>query len=273
MLNSRAVWLFHSDKCADCQASRIRKEKQPNHGGCCAGRVFLQSDVEEAVTDMYHTFRQHASAEFDVDLSGCPVSEESLLQGINSSASASGTSALAGDISDGGNAAVGSGAHSSSQEGAERSETFSRTQSLDPPSAAEQPDTEHEHDRGKEHHAAAQAATNSGGAEQELDDPSEVECYTKEAIEWQHTNPLVRPYCVVSLTGMLLIGRCYSVIFLTDALKCVPEEGLCHSLCLPSACRVFLQSGKFTLCRMAVWCSALCFNVFDNACSFTIIQT
>ncbi|KAK9909195.1 hypothetical protein WJX75_008585 [Coccomyxa subellipsoidea] len=32
------------------------------------GRVFLQSDVEEAVTDMYHTFRQHASAEFDVDL-------------------------------------------------------------------------------------------------------------------------------------------------------------------------------------------------------------
>ncbi|CAL8460862.1 g393 [Coccomyxa elongata] len=57
------------------------------------GRVFLQSDVVEACADMHHMFRQHGRAEFKVDLSGCPISEETLLNHLDRSASVSAPSA------------------------------------------------------------------------------------------------------------------------------------------------------------------------------------
>ena len=52
----------------------------------CSGRVFLQSDVEEAAASMHDEFREHASSEFQYDYREQPISEAELLQAINQTA-------------------------------------------------------------------------------------------------------------------------------------------------------------------------------------------
>lgn len=52
----------------------------------CTGRVFLQSDVEEAAASMHDEFREHASSEFKYDFRERPISEAELLQSISQTA-------------------------------------------------------------------------------------------------------------------------------------------------------------------------------------------
>jgi hypothetical protein len=57
-------------------------------GGCAAGRVFLQSDVEEAAASMHDEFRAHASQEFRYELREQPITEAELLGDISCASAA-----------------------------------------------------------------------------------------------------------------------------------------------------------------------------------------
>ncbi len=144
---------------------------------------------------MHHMFRQHGRAEFDVDLSGSVISEESLLQEIDISTCASCASAT--EISNSGldcASSAGNTSDYSSQEGAEPTGTSSITQSLDHQPADAQSDADPQHHRSSEAHASASISA----TDMELHEEADSEQMTMEPIEWQPVNSLVRPPTCVS---------------------------------------------------------------------------
>lgn len=156
---------------------------------CRTGRVFLQSDVEEAVTDMHHMFRQHGRGEFEVDLSGRPVREDTLLSNLDRSTSASAPSA---DIS-----VIRSAALSETGSEAPAAGTSSRA---DAESEAGTPESWHMHSAPAQHapedsSEAASSLTSAATIECEPDeDAGSAPAAMQEPIDWLDANPLVWPW-------------------------------------------------------------------------------
>ncbi|BDA41833.1 probable tRNA (guanine-N(7)-)-methyltransferase at N-terminal half [Coccomyxa sp. Obi] len=156
------------------------------------GRVFLQSDVEEAVTDMHHMFRLHGRAEFEVDLSGCPISEETLLNGLDRSFSASAPSA---DISTFGSAAF----NETSSEAAAAQTSSSADADADAESEAGMLESSHLDPAAAQHaeedgSEAAISGTSAARTEWEPDEDAGCEpALMHEPIKWLDANPLGVP--------------------------------------------------------------------------------
>ncbi len=138
---------------------------------------------------MHHMFRQHGRAEFEVDLSGCPISEETLLNHLDRSASVSAPSA---DISairsaafdEPGSEAAAAQPSSSADADVESGAGILEISHLD--SAAAQ----HAEEDSIE---AALSGAYSAKTEWEPDEDAEMQ----EPIEWLDANPLVCPWLLM----------------------------------------------------------------------------
>lgn len=147
------------------------------------GRVFLQSDVEEAVTDMHHMFRQHGRADFEVDLSGCTISEEPLLRTLDRSASSPAPSA---DISRIGSAAF--------DETSSKAATAQTSRSAEADAGMSHLDSAAAQHADLENSEAAFPGTSAARAEWQPNEDAGCEpTEMQEPIEWLDANPLGIP--------------------------------------------------------------------------------
>lgn len=231
---------------------------------CRTGRVFLQSDVEEAATDMFHMFRQHGRADFEIDLSGCPITEETLLRNLDRSVLASAPSA---DISAIGSAAFNqtgseaAAAQASSSADADAGLEAGMLKSSAVQSAAGQQAEEDSRE-------AAFSGTSAARIEWEPDVDTECEpAVMQEPIEWLDANPLVWLWLLVlNVQSSMQDGQ----RILSVQVQTHESKGFLLSL-LPLR-RGFQQREKFTLYKTAAAYTALCSYAFDRDLNSAVLN-
>lgn len=195
---------------------------------------------------MHHMFRQHGRAELEVDLSGCPITEETLLSNLDRSASAS---APPEDIRASRSAA-------SNETGIEAAAAALSSSAADAEAGVlESPHLDF---------AAAQHADEDGSeaARSEWvpdEDAGHEPGGMQEPIDWLKSNPLVWLWLLITVLREQYASRSANTLCPVQT-----HESMGLSLSLLPLCRGFLQRGKFTLYKTAAAYTAVCSCVFDK---------